>query len=232
MRRARRIFDCRFWIWDWVKCGIQNPKSKIQNASWIYVVTIVPVGMAVAACMTMPAVAMEQRKPAAQPSKQFSQSAQQPVNARLVAEHRTVPLSYVSTHIGVFFEIKDGWHIYAEIPGDAGLPTKVVWIVPDWVQLEPVEWPKAKTFVDPGDIRTFGYEKSLLIATRFAVGYAPSSTHEVPIRAKVTWLACKEICLPGSASLSLTIPMDGPQLSNDAHLFEQMNDTHHGQTSP
>ena len=221
------ILDFRFWILDWKFAGkhvIQNPKSKIQNA-WAIIVLFLNF------CSASSVFAMEQRKPAPQPSKQFSPSAQQPVNARLVAEHRTVPLSYVSTHIGVFFEIKDGWHIYAEIPGDAGLPTKVVWTVPDWVQLEPVEWPKAKTFVDPGDIRTFGYEKSLLIATRFAVGYAPSSTHEVPIRAKVTWLACKEICLPGSASLSLTIPMDGPQLSNDAHLFEQMDDAHHAQTS-
>ena len=82
-------------------------------------------------------------------------------------------------------------------------------------------WPTPEKFLDPGDIRTFGYTKSVLLAGRLEV---PSTFTEqaVAIHAEVRWLACKDLCIPGSAALDLTLPVSAepPTPAAHAHLFE------------
>lgn len=144
----------------------------------------------------------------------------QHVNAALVAEHATVQPGG-QTRIGVYFTMDRGWHIYAQDPGDAGLPTNVSWSVPDGVAVGPLRWPKPKKFRDPGKIRTFGYANAVLLAS--TLNPAPESAGAaIPIRARVKWLACKRICVPGSADVSLSLPvsLDAPTLSPNAKLFE------------
>jgi thiol:disulfide interchange protein DsbD len=125
-----------------------------------------------------------------------------------------------STRLGVRFQIEPGWHIYAQEPGDAGLPTKVTWMVPDEVSVEPLQWPPPTAFLDPGNIRTFGYDGSAVLSSRIHLA-ADASAHEIPVRATVSWLACKELCLPGSAELSAVLPISSepPAVSSDAALF-------------
>ncbi|MBI3009634.1 MAG: hypothetical protein HYY57_01435, partial [Candidatus Omnitrophica bacterium] len=42
-----------------------------------------------------------------------------PVTASLIAEHASIQPGG-QTRIGVHFEMEEGWHIYAQDPGDAG----------------------------------------------------------------------------------------------------------------
>ena len=142
------------------------------------------------------------------------------VSVELIAEHASLQPGG-TTRIGVHFDLEEGWHIYAKEPGDAGLPTKIEWSVPSGVTIEPLEWPPHQEFVDPGDIRTFGYAGAVVLSSRLTL--APGSPPEaIPVHAKVKWLACKELCIPGSADLDLSLPVSAepPTLSTHAELFD------------
>lgn len=149
----------------------------------------------------------------------FATQEHHPVTAELVAEHASIqPLG--TTRIGALFDIASGWHIYAEDPGDAGMPTTVTWQPFPGAQFGPLQWPAPEEFVDPGEIHTRGYtghavlHSSLTLITR-------ETPPELPLAAKVSWLACKEICIPGKADLELALPVTSapPQLSTHAELF-------------
>ncbi|MBI2496085.1 MAG: hypothetical protein HYW10_05970, partial [Candidatus Omnitrophica bacterium] len=116
---------------------------------------------------------------------------------------------------------EEGWHIYAQKPGDAGLPTIVSWSAPEGATVEPLPWPKPRQFLDPGDIRTFGYTGTVLLSSQLAWASGNAAVASIPIQARVEWLACYDVCIPGSADVSLTLPVspDAPTLSPNAKLF-------------
>lgn len=109
--------------------------------------------------------------------------------------------------VGLVLEMAPGWHTYWEYSGDAGLPTKIVWSLPEGFQAGPIQWPAPHLMIEPGDIWTYGYgDKTVLFVTiippaDLAVGAA------VELRAKASWLVCLEMCVPGSAELSLELPV-------------------------
>lgn len=144
-----------------------------------------------------------------------------PVTAALIAEHASV-LPGGHTRIGVHFEMEKGWHIYADPPGDAGLPTKIAWTAPNGVSVGPLHWPPAQKLVDPGDIRTFGYTGTVVLYSTLSYQAWRDAYESIPVKAVVKWLACKELCIPGAAELDLSLPVSDqpPALSTHAELFD------------
>ena len=148
-----------------------------------------------------------------------------PVSVQLIAEHALIqPGGH--TRVGILFNIAEGWHIYAKDPGDAGLPTAITFGGPYGTVFEALVWPIPHVFEDPGGIKTFGYSGTVVLSStlRYSVFPARSRAPEViPIKAYVRWLACKEICVPGSAQLELALPISShpPVPSPQAPLFEQ-----------
>ena len=153
------------------------------------------------------------------------------VKVELITEHASIQ-PHGKTRVGAHFTIADGWHIYAKETGDAGLPTTVRWASPErhWVSFGPLQYPKPKRFIDPGNITTFGYSGTVILRSTLTYDYPtlmrknpyPTQYNEIPIRAEVKWLACREICVPGSATLELTLPVNQapPTFSAHAQLFE------------
>ena len=142
------------------------------------------------------------------------------VSAELIAEHASVQPGG-STRIGVHFDLDEGWHIYAKESGDAGLPTQITWTVPFGVTAGPLEWPPHQEFVDPGEIRTFGYSGAVVLSSPLSLN-PDSALEAIPIHASVKWLACKELCVPGSAELDLSLPVSSEPQTPSAHteLFD------------
>ena len=163
------------------------------------------------------------KKPEVKSFKGFAANTEQPVTAELIAEHASVQPGS-ETRIGVHFDMKEGWHIYGREPGDAGLPTKIAWTVPPGFKTGPLQWPPAQEFTDAGNIRTFGYSGAVVLASTLKYVASRESLIEAPIHAHVEWLACKDICLPGSADLDLTLPVTSqpPARSARAELFDQI----------
>ncbi len=136
--------------------------------------------------------------------KPFETLVDHPVKAELIAEHASIQPGG-RTRIGILFTLEEGWHIYAQTPGDAGLPTKVVWSSLLPVLFGPLAWPQPQKFFDPGDIQTFGYVGVVLLASELTVPKDISGT--ISIHADVQWLACKNVCVPGSVSLDASLPV-------------------------
>jgi len=158
----------------------------------------------------------------AQETSPFAQPEEESVSAVLITEYASIQPGG-KTRIGVHFEIEEGWHIYAEDPGDAGLPTKVTWSVNDAATIGPVQYPPPQEFLDPGDIRTFGYSGEVVL---FSALEAPAQLPDrlaagLRIAADVRWLACKDVCIPGKVNLELVLPLspDAPLRSPAADLF-------------
>ena len=100
--------------------------------------------------------------------------------------------------LGVRFDIKPGWHIYWKYPGDAGLATDIRWRLPDSWSAGPLLWPTPIAFTQSGDLAGYGYEDRVVLASEIAF---ESEGGTGSIGATVDWLACKDVCVIGSAEL-------------------------------
>ena len=151
------------------------------------------------------------------------QPKKQPVKARLIAQHNSIQPGG-ATKVAVYFNIEPGWHIYAQDPGDVGLPTKAIWtslLNGAYIDTQP-QWPPAQKFVDAGNIHTFGYSGTLVLASTLHAT-DQISLKAIPITAHAEWLACHEICIPGKADLQFTLSVTTatPLLSPEAHFFQE-----------
>ena len=155
----------------------------------------------------------------------FAVPEQSPVTAELIAEHASIQPGG-ATRIGVHFELERGWHIYAEEPGDAGLPTKVTWQGPAGTTFGPLVWPKPGRLLDPGDITTYGYTSDVVLFSSLEYSTPQGNASTLPLQAKVSWLACRDVCIPGRATLSLSLPVSAsaPAMSMHARLFEHTSE--------
>jgi thiol:disulfide interchange protein DsbD len=126
------------------------------------------------------------------------------VKARLVAETDAV-VPGVPLQAGVHLVMDPGWHTYWRNPGDAGLPTKAKWTLPEGFSAAELQWPWPGRF-NTGPLVSFGYEKEVLLPVEIRVPQ-DLGAKSVTLSAKVSWLECEQICLPGKAELSLTLPV-------------------------
>lgn len=106
------------------------------------------------------------------------------------------------------------WHTYWINDGDSGLPTKINWELPEGFTAGPIIWPYPQRIpMEP--LVSFGYEGEAWLL----VDITPPATIEsdqVALKAKVSWLMCKEICLPGKVNLELTLPVaETATIAND-----------------
>ena len=102
------------------------------------------------------------------------------------------------------------WHTYWKNPGDSGLATQIAWTLPEGFEAGPILWP-APSRIDIGPLANYGYDGEVLLLTDIRTpDHVPGN---VPIRAKASWLVCEEICIPGDATFTLTLPT-GPAKPN------------------
>jgi thiol:disulfide interchange protein DsbD len=107
--------------------------------------------------------------------------------------------------LDVHLTVASGWHIYWKNPGDSGLPTTVAWALPPDFAAGNSEFPIPERFA-VGPIGNYGYGGAVDLLTPVAVpaGFAGNATAH--LGATVDYLVCSEICIPGSAPLSLDLP--------------------------
>lgn len=103
----------------------------------------------------------------------------------------------------------DGWHIYWRNPGDSGLPTALSWTLPPGFSAGELQWPYPHRSM-LGDIVNYGYGGETLLPVQLQVPADWPGGQPVPLKAKAKWLVCKDVCIPGSAELSLSLPLAQP----------------------
>lgn len=147
---------------------------------------------------------------------------QSPVTARLIASHDGGAPGE-TLRIGVLFRMRPGWHLYWRNPGDAGFPPSVAWKLPDGFAAGDLEWPVPTAF-GGAEVRGFGYAGDVLLATTLRIPDELRPGDRTTLRADVQWLACRELCLPGEATVTLEIAVreaSGIRPSADARRFER-----------
>jgi len=107
---------------------------------------------------------------------------------------------------GLYFKLEPGWHVYWKNAGDSGEPPKIDWTLPKGVQAEPMQFPAPKR-LPLGPLMDFGYEDEVLFPVRLLVDSTLKAGSTVHLAAKVSWLVCREVCIPGKANLELDVPV-------------------------
>ena len=140
------------------------------------------------------------------------------VQADLVADTSAIAPGRPFT-VGLRLRMAKEWHTYWRYSGDFGLPTEIQWELPAGFKAGKIQWPLPERQVTGGDIVTFGYDGEVLLMTEITPP-ANLPVGPVTIQARVSWLVCKESCVPGEADLKITLPIStgGTEIAN-AELF-------------
>ncbi|MCL5098387.1 MAG: thioredoxin family protein [Candidatus Omnitrophica bacterium] len=120
---------------------------------------------------------------------------------------------------GVELTMPQGWHTYWRNPGDAGEPTRVQWSLPPGIQAGKLEWPVPEKLTEAG-LTTYVYYRDVVLQAplTLATNLAPG---KVVIQANVSWLECKELCVPGSAEIKADLTIGNTATAaDDAGLLE------------
>ncbi len=127
------------------------------------------------------------------------------------SQHLTVQLLSASQTIapgetlqaGLAFTLDPHWHVYWLNAGDAGEPPKITWTLPAGITAGALQFPIPQRL--PNDIfMDFGYENSVTFPILFTTtkSLKPGTIH---LDAKVSWLVCARVCIPGKAHLGLNL---------------------------
>ncbi|MCC5785178.1 MAG: hypothetical protein JJU33_00600 [Phycisphaerales bacterium] len=110
--------------------------------------------------------------------------------------------------VAVVFDIEDGWHTYWNGLNDTGMPTTIDLTLPRGFERDDIRWPVPERYImGRNDMIDHVYKGR---AVHVIPVKAPEEIGEggtVTITADIEWLVCKEACLPGWKSLTLTLPV-------------------------
>lgn len=127
--------------------------------------------------------------------------------AEWLAESSTVQ-SGQPLRTAVRLVIDPQWHTYWLNPGEAGIPTKAEWKLPDGWKVGKFSHPVPKRFLT-GELVGFGHEGTVLFPVELS---APVDFKgEAVLKATVSWLACNDdACVPGEVGISLKVVAGDP----------------------
>jgi thiol:disulfide interchange protein/DsbC/DsbD-like thiol-disulfide interchange protein len=134
------------------------------------------------------------------------------VKASLVAADASVqPGKPITVALRLVHDPK--WHTYWINPG-TGLATAIEWKLPAGWKAGPIQWPAPRVLKDSkGATVGNGYEGELFLPVELTPPADLPPGENVVLNAAAEWLMCEDVCIPGNANLSLTLPVsaDAPK---------------------
>ncbi len=108
-----------------------------------------------------------------------------------------------SVQAGLVLTLEEKWHVYWTNAGDAGEPPAIKWTLPAGITAGPMQFP-IPTRLPLGPLMDFGYEDA--VAFPVALSVAPNTKPgRLHLDALVTWVVCREVCVPGKAKMGLDL---------------------------
>jgi len=121
--------------------------------------------------------------------------------------------------VGVDLKMEPGWHTYWKNPGEAGQATEIKWELPPGVTAGAIEWPLPEK-LPPAEVTTYGYENEVMLLVPLTLE-TNLSAGTLNLAAKVSWLECKEVCIPAGADVQAALVVGSEtKTSADAALIE------------
>ena len=127
------------------------------------------------------------------------------VQVGLLAE-KTAAAPGSTIMVAVRERLEPGWHTYWINPGDLGEPTSIEWELPQGLSARTILWPLPHV-IRVGPLAEYGYDNEVLLLTEIKVPEKIEGDH-VTLAAKVSYLVCREICIPEEAHVELTLPVE------------------------
>jgi DsbC/DsbD-like thiol-disulfide interchange protein len=132
----------------------------------------------------------------------------------LIAENPWIAAGH-TVNVGLRFQLEKGWHIYWINPGDSGEPPRVKWQLPAGLAAGAIDWPVPKR-LGRSTVVDYGYQDAITLIVPVHVDATIASQTTAQLAAQVSVLVCREMCIPGKAQLSLSLPVKSQQPSTDA----------------
>ncbi|MEO6983595.1 MAG: thioredoxin family protein [Edaphobacter sp.] len=105
--------------------------------------------------------------------------------------------------VGLLLTLEEHWHVYWINAGDSGEPPHIAWTLPKGITAGPMQFP-IPTRLPLGPLMDFGYQDSVAFPVQLTASpkLKPGPIH---LDAIVSWLVCREVCVPGKAHLGLNL---------------------------
>ena len=142
-----------------------------------------------------------------------------------IGEESQLRIISSSTHInnqkeiflGLEYQLKKGWKTYWKSPGDGGFPQEINWSRSKNIQSIEIQWPVPNKFEILG-LQSIGYQDNIIFPLKINI-INPLESTEVFL--DVNYLVCKDICIPGNASLDLILPAGEGNLTKHSFYLEK-----------
>ncbi len=146
------------------------------------------------------------------------------VHLQLVMPQRVLVAGH-ATDAGIYFKLENGWHVYWKNAGDAGEPPRVRWTLPEGVTAGAMQFPAPKRLPN-GPLMDYGYEDEVLFPFQLTAA-AGLKGEKAVVGAKVSWIVCREVCIPGKAELGSEVAVAAGVTKNtavaaDAELYRRL----------
>jgi thiol:disulfide interchange protein DsbD len=124
------------------------------------------------------------------------------IKVSLLNEHQN--LQQGMNWFGIYLEPDPEWHTYWRNPGDSGEAPSIEWQLPDGVTAGDIQWPLPAE-IPVAHLVNYGYDGANLLMVPITLSASfVRSQQTLNITADLSWLVCKEDCIPGWATLSKT----------------------------
>jgi len=127
------------------------------------------------------------------------------VSVRLIPETASVRPGQ-TLRVALAMDMEGEWHTYWKNPGDAGTKTSIAWTLPAGWEAGKLAQPTPEKFEFQG-IVSYGYHDRVVHLTRLEVPADAEPGTTARLKARVSWLECADICLPGEATFTLSLPV-------------------------
>lgn len=125
--------------------------------------------------------------------------------------------------IDVLIRLKmhDDWHTYWLNPGDAGLSTQVKWQLPNGYEAKNVNQSSPKKFMFD-ELVQYGYGDVAYLKTKIKPQKEKvTDGSEKYFSAVVSWLACRDVCVPEVVKLNFSIPVTNKMVSLSESWYKE-----------
>jgi suppressor for copper-sensitivity B len=119
--------------------------------------------------------------------------------------------------IGLEYEMEPGWKTYWKSPGDGGFAQSLSWENSTNVKNINILWPTPIEFEILG-LTSLGYQNDVIFPLEIELEDELKNTY---LNLHVNFLICKEVCIPGDATLFLEIPSGEKKLTDNYFNLEK-----------